>query len=55
MARKKEPQLNKQPAEPAAAQQEELQQLMQLPLSQIEELPQAKRELVWQELSRQIV
>lgn len=37
------------------AQQEELQRLMQLPLSQIEELPQAKRELVWQELARQIV
>lgn len=39
----------------AVAQQEELQRLMQLPLSQIEELPQAKRELVWQELARQIV
>lgn len=37
------------------AQQEELQRLMQLPLSQIEELPQEKRELVWQELARQIV
>lgn len=39
----------------AVAQQEELQRLMQLPLSQIETLPQEKRELVWQELARQIV
>lgn len=37
------------------AQQEEMQRLTQLPLSQIEELPQEKRELVWQELARQIV
>lgn len=39
----------------AVAQQEELQQLMRLPLSQIEALPHEKRELVWQELGRQIV
>ena len=42
-------------AAPDLQQQEELQKLMQLPLSQIETLPQAKRELVWQELARQLV
>ena len=36
------------------AQQEELQRLVHLPLSQIEMLPQEKRELVWQELARQL-
>lgn len=41
--------------EPVIAQQEELQRLTQLPLSQIEELPQEKRELVLQEMARQIV
>lgn len=37
------------------AQQEELQRLMNLPLSQIELLPQEQQDLIWQELSRQIV
>lgn len=39
----------------AVAQQEELQRLMQLPLSQIETLPTEQQELVWQEMARQIV
>lgn len=39
----------------AVAQQEELQRLMQLPLSQIEQLPKEKQELVWDEMARQIV
>lgn len=39
----------------AVAQQEELQRLMQLPLSQIELLPKEKQELVWDEMARQIV
>jgi len=37
------------------AQQAELQRLINLPLSQIELLPQEQQDLVWQELSRQIV
>ena len=39
----------------AVAQQEELQRLMQLPLSQIEQLPKEKQELVWDEMARRIV
>lgn len=49
------PAFNIKTGQEAVAQQEELQRLMQLPLSQIETLPHEKRELVWQELARQIV
>lgn len=34
--------------------QEELQRLMELPLSQIEALPKEKQEIVWQEIARQM-
>lgn len=46
-----------QPAQdtPEYQQQAELQRLMNLPLSQIKQLPQEQQEVVWQEMARQIV
>ena len=45
-----------QPAQdtPEHQQQAELQRLMQLPLTEIDKLPQEQQELVWQELAKQI-
>lgn len=42
------------PQTPGAADEEELQRLMQLPLSQIDELPQEKQNMVYAEMARQI-